>query len=286
MIRAASSLKLERGRRVRCALHTHGSGIILAVSGTPDAGSVSSIVGVIAMGGRATVDVVFDRGSISRAVPEAIVRGVQWTILDDIATEEEIASALAHAALSKAQASDAAERAEAAHRAALEQLASDPAYAQLEQGSDTSGALAIRNVRRMLKQAFPRCRFSVRKDGYGCFRVAWTDGPSDDAVKPIVERFQRGRFNGMEDIYEADRHNAWCETFGGAKYAFTSRDISAELYDQAIDVLWRDFPANLAQVARPSGEAFKRNGSRARVPGLEEDLDVLIWRVARGLSVG
>ena len=100
-------------------------------------------------------------------------------------------------------------------------------FAHLTQGDDRySGKLAASNIRTELRRAFPGVKFSVRKSSHGTVNDAlggWADHGRGPAHRRQV---QRGRFNGMEDIYE-DERPAWCEVFGGAEYVFCGRENRA-----------------------------------------------------------
>lgn len=259
------------GQRVHCRLQGLGAGIVFAIAGVLPA--------------RRTLDVVFDNGAISSAVPEPIVRGSQWDIHPEVETNDRVAQALTDAAITKALLSVAAQQ--AAERLAAEQagLRSDPRFAALEQGEDRlSGELAIRNIRRCLAAAFPGVRFSARRDGHGTVDVSWTDGPTDAAVQAVIGCFRDGRFDAGDDRWRPDASHAWTSVFGGVEYLFTRRTMTASLYARAIDALWLAHPFALADVDKMSGDRFVARGSMLSVPGLEADLGVMIWRTASGLS--
>lgn len=224
------------GTRVHCILYGGKDGIVFAIHGEQSPETVSQMGGgVIARGGRASFDVVFSNGDISRHVPECIVRGLQWRLLDGIANSEEIAAAITHSALIRAEKEAKAQEAKAAYIARVEHLKTAPEFAHLKQGDDTySGKLAAANVRAELKKNFSGVKFSVRKSDYGTVRVIWIDGPTVAQVEAIANKYEAGKFNGMDDIYE---HNEtpFSLVFGGCKYLFTSRETSPELVARAIE---------------------------------------------------
>ena len=101
-------------------------------------------------------------------------------------------------------------------------------YDSLKKGS--------RNIKIELQRAYPGIKWSVRSESYsmGCsIDVRWTDGPTPNQVEEISGKYQQGRFNGMEDIYEYSR-NIWVDVFGGAKYVQTQREYSKEAYLWAV----------------------------------------------------
>lgn len=98
---------------------------------------------------------------------------------------------------------------------------------------------AAKNIRIELKAAFPGVKFSVRTESFSmgdAIRVSWTDGPTTAMVDAIVDKYQAGSFNGMEDIYEYSR-SAWTDAFGDAKYVSTSRERSDKATASALRTL-------------------------------------------------
>lgn len=277
-----STQTLVIGSRVYCALHYCGTGIVYAIHGEQRPDTVRIFIGGAGVsGGSARVDVVFANGHQAHAVPESIVRGIQWRISDQVASAEEIAAALAHAACVQAQKRAAEDEAKAAHAAEVVRLQGAHEFVHLTQGDDRySGKLAASNIRTELRRAFPGVKFSVRKSSHGTVNVGWIDGPTEAEVKDIAGRYKRGHFNGMEDIYE-DERPAWCEVFGGAEYVFCDRDESDALIAQAIDQVCTEYAGNLSGMARPTVEAFRAGRlCYAYVLGLNDDLQALIRRVA------
>ena len=92
-LRAVPALTV--GTRVSYALPYCGQGVIVAIHGAQLPESVQTMLGGAGVrGGNAHFDVVFENGSVSHKLPEAIVRGIQWTIYDEQASAEEIAQLL------------------------------------------------------------------------------------------------------------------------------------------------------------------------------------------------
>lgn len=211
------------GTRVSTILYNRGRGVVYAVHGTPRPETVRRLAGGnIATGGNASFDIVFACGGTSRMLPESILHGVQWTIFHDEpkADAEEIVQLLAHAEACRAEKQAQKERAQAAHAAEVERLRTDPEYALLEQGSDQSGLLAGKNIRRLLKAALPNHTFRVRKSSYGTVSISCVD-PLDDAsqktVDDIRKRFRSGAYDLMTDSH-LTHQSPWQEVFGGAEY--------------------------------------------------------------------
>jgi hypothetical protein len=87
-------------------------------------------------------------------------------------------------------------------------------------------AAAAAAIRKELKAKFPLVTFKVTSQ---CFsmgnsvHVSWVDGPLDKEVDAIINQYQYGDFNGMEDIYEiTNRRN----DIPQVKYVQSRRDMS------------------------------------------------------------
>lgn len=275
------------GTRVYCALSFAGAGVIFSVNGKQDPSSIRVLGGGVGVsGGNAEFDVVFESGSISRRVPEAIVRGIQWRIPDDeLATADEIKELLQRAERVRAE-KEASEKAEkAVFAATVERYKSDPSLSHLTQGDDPySGKLAAKNIRIELKRAFPAVKFSVRKTSAGNLSVNWIDGPTEPQVSSLLSRFKGGYFDGMQDMYVSEL-SPFVVVFGGADYVGASRDYSDEHLQRAIDSVFVDYAGNLREIDKPSLELFK-SGSlyRQDVPGLFDNLQSLIRTAAFNLA--
>lgn len=273
------------GTRVRCTLPYAGHGIVFAVHGVQVPETVRTIGGGVGVsGGNARLDVVFSNGSISRQLSEALVRGsVQWRVLDEVATPEEVQAAIEHA--NKVQAErEAIKREEAAQFAAeVERLKSAPEYSRLVQGEDTySGVLAAKNIRAMLKLAFPAVKFSVRKKSFGSLVIEWLDGPTEKDVQAVAGQFRAGHYCAQEEAYQHEK-TPWCAVFGAAEYISVCRRHSGELIERAIGNLFNDLPGNFDGIERPSVEQYERGSlDIIRVPGLAYSLQQLIRQALNG----
>ena len=234
------------GTRVYTRLYNRGYGTVFAIDGEQAPGSVGTIGGVVAFGGRATFDIVFDCGSYSKALPECILRGAQWEVLADVVDAGTIAAAIVYADAEQARARSDADEAKVAYAAEVDRLRSDPRFATLLQGDDTgSGKLAAKNIRLQLRAAFPGIKFSVRNRDYASIDVSWSDGPTNAQVTAVTAAYQAGRFDGMEDIYQSATL-PWNIVFGGAKYVFTSRETSPALIERAIATVFEQYAGNFA----------------------------------------
>ncbi|WP_336764422.1 LPD29 domain-containing protein [Asaia sp. VD9] len=216
---------LEVGTMVSTPLYDRGRGYITAIHGEQMPQTVKRIGGLMGTGGNAHFDIIFEIGARSVRLPECIIHGPQWKIYPKeagfaeawrLAELEKLASDLEAAQLAKER------EEEAAFARVVEALKADPAYADLEQGDDCDGALAAKNIRKLLKAAFKTTKFSVRKSEYGCIYVRWCGGPSEDQVSEITGRFKTGTFDHHSDCARQE-DTPWSKSFGGAEYVFTSR---------------------------------------------------------------
>lgn len=90
-------------------------------------------------------------------------------------------------------------------------------------------AEAAAAIRKELKEIFPNVKFSVKSEGYSMgdsVHVNYTDGPTEKEVNEIIDKYQYGHFNGMEDIYEYSNRR---EDIPQSKYVGCSRSISDEV---------------------------------------------------------
>ena len=254
---------LAVGVRIHCILYGGKDGTIMAVHGAPDPASVKSVGGIMVMGGRASIDIVWDCGEYSYRTPEAIVYGVQWRFLNEPPrTAAEIEASIAHA-----EAVQAAKKAEESRKAvafldACDALRADPEHAHLQQmgtgaGGTGGGVWTAKNIRRDLKKYWPTIKFRVRSD-YSSVDVSWIDGPTEKEVEARIGRYKSGYFNGMEDIYEY-HEAAWNHVFGGVKYLSADRECSDALVERVIGEVYVKYRGDLLGYARPTVEDFRFN---------------------------
>lgn len=85
-------------------------------------------------------------------------------------------------------------------------------------------------VRQELKEKFPLTKFKVNSQNYSMgdsVNVSWIDGAAENEVEELLAKYQYGRFNGMEDIYESNNRR---DDIAQTKYLFCNREISDEIY--------------------------------------------------------
>jgi hypothetical protein len=237
--------KVYVGQRVHSILYGGRDGIISAIHGVQRPETIQNLGGgVIVTGGAASIDVVFD-SYISRGIPESIIRGVQWYILNVIENTKTIEAAIKKA-LQAENLSKQREK-EKAERRSREREELPGHYPHLipasKAGNSSSHALGAKNIKKELLRTFPGVKFSVRSDcfsGGNSIDVSWTDGPTEKEVEKVIGKYQEGHFNGMEDLYEYNRDNVFPDVFGGAKYVHSQRSESKELRTTAAATLGYD----------------------------------------------
>ncbi len=266
---------LKVGQRVHSILYGGKDGVISAINGQQDPGSIKSLGGgCVVMGGRATVDVVFPE-YVSRAIPESIIRGVQWYILDVIETPEVIRQTIDQTKAMQEKAIENVREEEEKKVNIKSDLPAKYPYLTPKNNGTSSHALGAKNLRIELKRAFPSVKFSVRSESYSggdSIRVNWTDGPLTEDIKKISDKYQEGSFDGMIDLYEYDHSNVWPDVFGGAKYVMENRHESASL---------------ILKVARSMGYEMETGeyDNNGCLPGFDWEGSQRIYREARKTRV-
>ncbi len=275
------------GQRIYSGLYSRGYGTVTRINGEQSPASCRGLGGVVRVGGRASFDICFDIGASSNDLPETILRGVQWTIYTDVASDEEVAAAIVRSQLFTAQEATKAGEAAIQFANAVAALKNDPRFAYLKpcDGGNSSKS-AVANIRLMLKKHYPGVKFSVRSD-YNCARIRWIDGPCVKNVDQLLAPFKSGSFDSMNDMYEFTR-SPFKKVFGEIQYIFTGRDESDELIGRAIRVAFRVYAHALTEVSAPTVADY-RTGDLQRVPVdvcafMVNDLNSLIRYVANKLG--
>jgi hypothetical protein len=100
---------------------------------------------------------------------------------------------------------------------------------EANKGKSSSHAAASAAIKQELKKVFPSVKFSVKSDSFSggnSVHVNWSNGPTTGEVDNIIDKYQYGHFNGMEDIYEYSNQRT---DIPQAKYVSSHRDISNEI---------------------------------------------------------
>jgi len=251
---------LKIGQRVFSSLYGGRYGVISNIHGDQDPNSVRHLSNIVATGGKAYFDIVFENGTMSKNVPESILRGQQWRIYDEMVNSEEIDQLITNYKETYLRAEK--KRQEVEEKRQIERDGLRLKYSHLKQVSnnESSSKTGASNLRKELRMAFPKAKFSVRMSGGHAIDITWKDGPTKKQVEAISDKYQEGNFNGMEDIYEKDQSNVWPSVFGGDRYVFCSREYSDELIQKAIDEDYEEYKESYKSsgIEKPTVNAFKK----------------------------
>lgn len=231
------------GQVVSTVLYNRGRGVVFGIHGEQTAASVGSLSGCVSYGGNATFDIAFESGGISRGLPESILHGKQWSIFPAIKSREETARIVKHAEFEERRKQQEKEEAERLYTAECQRLKTAPEYAALTQ--DKNGAVQVTsNIRKELKAKFPGVRFSVRKRSYDSVSVNWMDGPTEEEVKAVTDKYKDSYFDGMQDM-SVSCTSPFNRIYGGVGYVFTDRDYSYEMKKKAVDIIAKKYGGSL-----------------------------------------
>ncbi|WP_033755907.1 LPD29 domain-containing protein [Pantoea sp. NGS-ED-1003] len=231
------------GQVVSTVLYNRGRGVVFAVHGEQKPASVGSLSGCVSYGGNATFDIAFESGGISRGLPESILHGKQWSIFPEIKSGEETARIVKHAESEERRRQQEKEEEERLYAAECERLKTAPEYAVLSQ--DKNGAVQVTsNIRKELKARFSGVKFSVRKRSYDSVSVNWIDGPTEEEVKAVTDKYKDSYFDGMQDM-SVSCASPFNRIYGGVGYVFTDRDYSDEMKGKAVDMIAKKYGSSL-----------------------------------------
>ncbi|HEY1844004.1 MAG TPA: LPD29 domain-containing protein [Buttiauxella sp.] len=252
--KSESRINIVVGSVVTTNLYWLGRGVVYQIHGEQMPDTVRQVGGgVMVSGGHAEFDIVHDCGKFTKRLPECILRGVQWEILDEVADTEEIQRLCANAEECAMKVKIEEENNAFSFSAEVERLKTATEYSQLEQGDCSSGKLAAINIRKELKQ-FKSVKFSVRNRHYGSVDVNWTDGPTLEKVKAIINKYKDGYFNSMQDIYEYSA-SPFNTVFGSTQYPSAQRSYSDAMIGKAIDKIISAY--DLKFEIEPTAEDFR-----------------------------
>ena len=262
---------LQIGQRVYSALYGGRYGVIEHINGKQAPATCRGIQsGCGVAGGSAHVDILWEDGSQSAMLPEALLRSsVQWTLYGNVETQETVAKMRQRAN----EYADASERKRAYEAEQFAKTTEDlrkeyPWLLNADQEANTV-TRASKNIRAMLKRAFPTVKFSVKKSSHSTVDITWTDGPITRQVEEYTRPFEAGRFNGMEDIFDYKR-TPWNTLFGAIDLIMVHRNTSPEVIQKAIDTLWELIPYNLKTVEKPTPDTVR--SSYQLIPNMGKDM--------------
>ena len=231
------------GQVVSTILYNRGRGVVFAIHGEQKPVSVGSLSGCVSYGGNATFDIAFESGGISRGLPESILHGKQWSIFPEIKSGEETARIVKHAESEERRRQQEKEEEERLYAAECERLNLAPEEAALSK--DKNGAVQVTSkIRKELKAKFPGVKFSVRKRSYDSVSVNWIDGPTEEEVKAVTDKYKDSYFDGMQDM-SVSCASPFNRIYGGVGYVFTDRDYSDGMKQKAIDAVSKKFSGSL-----------------------------------------
>jgi len=231
------------GQVVSTILYNRGRGVVFAVHGEQKPASVGSLSGCVSYGGNATFDIAFESGGISRGLPESILHGKQWSIFPEIKSGEETARIVKYAESEERRKEQEKEEAERLYAAECERLKTAPEYAALSQ--DKNGAVQVTsNIRKELKARFAGVKFSVRKRSYDSVSVIWMDGPTEEQVKAVTDKYKDSYFDGMQDM-SVSCVSPFNRIYGGVGYVFTDRDYSDGMKEKAVNMVAKKYGGSL-----------------------------------------
>ena len=231
------------GQVVSTVLYNRGRGVVFAVHGEQKPASVGSLSGCVSYGGNATFDIAFESGGISRGLPESILHGKQWSIFSEIKSGEETARIVKHAESEERRRQQKKEEEERLYAAECERLKTAPEYAALSHGKN--GAVQVTsNIRKELKARFAGFNFSVRKRSYDSVSVNWIDGPTEEEVKAVTDKYKDSYFDGMQDM-SVSCASPFNRIYGGVGCVFTDRDYSDEMKQKAVGIIARKYGGSL-----------------------------------------
>lgn len=215
-----SSKEIVIGTRIHCILYGGRDGQVVEIRGSQSPSSVRGLFGgAIVTGGNAEFDAIWDDGTESRRVPECIVRGVQWKLLDEpIVTQEGIELARANARMETKRRGEAQAARAAAFSAKAQAFRVDPAFAHLSQEKGIySWKLAAKNIRADLKKYFAGVKFSVRSS-HDSIDIRFRAGSTTRAaVKAITDKFVTGYYDSLSDCH-LSQDSPFNVVFGGVEH--------------------------------------------------------------------
>lgn len=250
------------GTRIHSILYGGREGTIVRIHGEAQPETIITFPG-LTTGGNAEYDIVWDNLARSLRIPECIIRGVQWRLLDEEPMAPETIPALIHMAEQEAQRKlDAEAEKKTAMELSRQRLIQE--HPELQEGDGN----AAKNIRIQLKREFPGFKFSVRSD-HNSVRISWDEGPTTDQVEAITSRYKAGRFDGMSDCYEYNQDRVW--PFGSVSYIFTNRHWTIETRSTLVAAAESRFATpDPYEHQRHANQAFARTSlpKGARVTGI------------------
>ena len=222
MTEATNSAQISVGTRIHCILYGGKDGVVVGVKGESSPGTVRGLLGGLCVtGGNAGYDIIWENGTESKKIPECIIRGVQWRILEGFVDTAGIAGARVLAKQESKRRSEAEAARSAAFSAEVQRVRSDPAYAHLSQDKAArSSKLASANIRADLKKHLPGIKFSVRSHSHSSIDIRFDEGTTTrNAVNAIVGKYSTGYYDSFSDCHLA-RSSPFNLVYGGVEHVW------------------------------------------------------------------
>lgn len=189
-----------------------------------------------------------------RPISEQFGIGAYYDLDEPKATEEEIKTAIeaGNAYKERVKAEEAREAKEA--QEARDTMRAKYAGKYPEITSRYGNEVQVgKNIRKDLAEAFPGCKFSVKKRHYESIIISWTDGPTEDEVKGIASKWEQSckRDQWNDDIWDYS-DTIFTSVFGGVESIWYDRDFSQEQQEKMtaeISALCPGLPVNNAVYA-------------------------------------
>ena len=99
----------------------------------------------------------------------------------------------------------------------------------------TPAANAAKAIKAELKNIYPSLKLSVKSSNFSMgdsVSISWTNGPTPEQVKNVVDKYQYGHFDGMTDMYESSNSR---DDIPQSKYVQVSREVTDDLKQLFID---------------------------------------------------
>lgn len=96
----------------------------------------------------------------------------------------------------------------------------------------TSAAFCAKAVKAELKAKYPNVKFRVTSKNYSggnSVNVSWMNGPVCEDVEALLSKYEKGSFDGMNDLYSYDNVR---DDIPQTKYLFCNRTVSPEIVEQ------------------------------------------------------
>lgn len=135
-------------------------------------------------------------------------------------------------------------------------------------------------IRIELKKAFPGVKFSVKTRRYSAVDIDYVDGPTFSDVSDIANKYERGTFDGMQDMYVADKR----KTGPTVDYVFVTRDYSDEKIKMASDAIRNRFKLDQETDSLAGTDLYHRNSVLSWARSSLNKLDLRFTIVESDLS--